>query len=158
MNTKKCATRLWSLTFACMCAAGLFWQLITITDIYFQYKVSTAVNIFTPDIIKPLDMTFCVDIKSVIQYERVNRDYNTNYKLVDGRVNINFKNWSIQNFFDYTPSNEIIIKKFYYKRNKDARLILVDRNISNKIDVIKFLIRNKVCYKISIKTDGPLKH
>lgn len=158
MITMKIATRLWSSNYACMCAAGLVWQLTTIIDLFFQYKVSTAVNIFTPAMLEPLAMTLCVNIAGVVDHEKMNKDLGTNYSKNDnGRIKLDFTNLSFQTLFDYTPSNDSILQQFSFKTKK-SRLKHIKDNVSNNVDVIKFLQRIYVCYTITVKGDEALKY
>lgn len=152
MKIKKMLTQLVSWLFIGFCASGLLWQLISITDKYFRYHVVSSTIVFTPDVTKPLAMAVCVDLASIIDYKRMNRDFKTSYyKKATGLVNININNLTIKTLFDYTPSNDSILKKFSYKSKGQTKLTKVDKNVNDHVDVVKFLQRSYVCYKITLK-------
>ena len=149
----KIIPRLWSFLFILMCAAGLLWQLITIIDLYFQFKVTTTTNVFTPEVLNPLAMTFCVKIHEVIDHQRLKQDFGRNYSN-----NAILHNLTIQNLFDYTPSNDGIVLQFSYKTSKFSRHKDVLANISNHLDITKFFQRWYVCYKIKLRGDEQLNY
>ena len=147
----KIISRLWSFLFMLLCAAGLLWQLITIIDLYFQFKVTTTTNVFTPEVLNPLAMTFCVKIHEVIDHQRLKQDFGRD----DDDI---LHNLTIQNLFDYTPSNDGIVLQFSYKTSKFSRHKDVLANISNHLDITKFFQRGYVCYKIRLKKDEQLNY
>lgn len=79
MQLKRMMSRVWSWFFICLCATGLIWQLTSIIDQYFKFKVSTLINVFSPEIIHPHAMTICLYLSNVVDYERLNKDLNTTY-------------------------------------------------------------------------------
>src|SRR5438874_746028 len=83
MNCAKILLRLSSWLFICLCAAGLLWQLVTITDQYFKYKVTTLTIIFTPDMIEPTAITMCFNLFGVLDFIGLKRDLNISVQLED---------------------------------------------------------------------------
>ena len=141
-----------------MCAGGVLWQLIVISELYFQYKVSTTTNVFTPETLNPLAMTLCVQIAHVADLERVKQDFKITTLPNDAYGDVDFKNWTLRQLFDYTPSSDTILVKFFYKTKNAAELIEVSSNVNRHIEVVKFLQRVYVCYKITLKDDQPIKY
>lgn len=146
-------TRAVSLFFTLLCIGGLLWQLITIFNLYFQYRVSTAINVFTPEVLDPLAMTFCVKMLEITDIKKANQDLKTNYLLKDVLDEL-----SIQNLFDYTPSKESVLLNVEYKTMKFFKLRNVTENVNNHVTIQKFMQRGYVCYKISLKEEERLMY
>ena len=156
MNATKIISSFCSAIFIALCASELFWQLTSITDEYFRYKVLTSTLILTPQTVDPLAMTLCVVIKSVFDYESANRDLKTKYRRDSyGHVKVGW-DVGIKNMFKYTPPDNKILKWLIYK--VDKRRHAPRANLSFAVEVTKFFIRNFVCYKIALKGDRPLTY
>ena len=130
-----------------LCASVLIWQLTTVINEYFRYKVATSTNVFTPDVMKPRAMTACVN--DGVDFKRMNRDFNTTYD--DGYLDIELQNISVRNWFDYTVSNETVLQAVAYKSKDQSEPIYVFQNISDHVDILKFFTKTFVCYKIVVK-------
>lgn len=98
-------------------------------------------------------MTLCVKIADVLDITRLNRDLSTNYT----EATIEVPKLSLKNLFDYTPSSDII-DKLKYKTKNNTRLKEFNNTVNDKLDVIKFLYRRNVCYKIVFKGDESIEH
>lgn len=162
MKSGKIISRLFSWFFITMCTAGLLWQLTAIIDQYFRYKVSTVVHVFTPDVIDPLAMTFCVPIHDVLDFKRMNMDLNLKNTYQDKwDLLSDYENLTIRHLFDYVPSNDSTVEYVEYKTKKNSALESAsceDPNWTDKIEIIKFLYDKEVCYKILLKKDEQLRY
>ena len=159
-------TRVSSLAFVGFCAAGLIWQLIAVTDQYLKFKVSTVIDVFTPDVIKPTAMTLCVESFRVLDYDRVNQELKTRMSITDSGAVLNLEvvqNMSLRQWFSFTPSNESILTYGSFKARNDSVHIswgpLFRQNlIYEYFKVTKFLYRIYVCYKITVKNRETLSY
>ena len=162
MHVKKLIFRLSSWLFMCMCTLGLLWQLISIVDEYFRYRVSSTTSVFTPEVIDPLSFTICVFFNSVLDFDRLNREVKTNFTQFDKRgviaMDLSDDLLSVKHLFDYTPSKESILLEFFFKPKKSPQLTRVSENITNRVSIVKFLNRCYVCYQITVKEDEALRY
>lgn len=157
MNSKKMVSRFWSCMFMLVCAAGLLWQLTSVIDLYFQYRVTTSTFIFRPEAVNPLGVTLCVNWRTVFDYKRANRDLNRNItKDSYGYANIYWHNMEVPYVFKYTPRTDEVLDKFNYKTKNKSHPMHYAANISDHVDVQKFFVRKFVCYTIVVKGDEPL--
>ena len=140
---------LWSWLFKGLCLTGLLWQLVTIIDLYFKFKVSTATHVSTLDLIEPLATTLCVRLDDVLDIKRLNADLKTNYTKKN-------KSLSLRNLFDYTPSKDIVDELFY--KTKNSSKFKHTKDPKEVLHVTKFLHRQNVCYKIVLKNDEALEY
>ena len=149
-------TRLSSWTFMALCASVLLWQLTTVINKYFRYKVTTSTHVFTPDVIKPYAMTACVN--DGVDFKQMNRDLNTTYK--SGRLTglIGLPNVSVRKWFDYTPSNETVLGGIWYKSKEQSEPIHVSKNVRDHVDILKFFTKTFVCYKMVVKKSQQLSY
>ena len=155
MNLGKTMFRLYSWLFACFCTAGLLWQLVTIIDDYFKYKVTTSTIIFTPKIIEPTAVTLCFNLFGLLNLTGLKRDLNISVEIDESTDNPNDKdfvnNLTVRQLFDYTPSNNSIIKIIKYKlKYKSSSVVIPKGNLS----ITKFFRHLNLCYKIHIKNNN----
>ena len=153
MDPTKIISRLSSWLFICFCATGLLWQLVTIIEEYFRYKVITSTIIFTPDVIEPTALTICFRSLYLLDFIGLKRDLNifvsndTDFLTAEKLVN----NLTVRQLFDYTPSNNSIVAKVIYKRKDKNRLSDVPKN---NLSILKFFRHPNLCYKIQVKNNN----
>src|SRR5882757_3879143 len=76
-NLNKCL----NFIYLSFCFAGLLWQSTLIFDIYFQFRISSRISIFFPDIIDPYDVSICIRYTDVLDYNRLNRATKRNWSF-----------------------------------------------------------------------------
>ena len=150
-------SRVWSKIFNAVFAIGLLWQLASIINLYFQYRVSTSTSVFTHEVIEPLSIILCVKISHVFDLNRLNKDLGSNYIKNEQGLIEDFKNLTLENIFEYTPSTDILESLKFKTKNK-TMLVEYEQNVQDEVNVTKFIHRNDVCYKIVVKEDEPLDY
>ena len=137
MNFAKHIFRFSSCLFFCFCAAGLLWQLVTIIDEYFRYKVITSTSIFIPDIIEPTAMTIYCRSLHLLNFTGLKQDLNISISL-DTELSIAkqiVNNLTVKQLFDYTPSNNSIVDRMTYKPKDQSLPAVVP---SGNLNILKF--------------------
>ena len=152
MIPAKVLSRLSSSLFLCFCAAGLLWQLVTVTEEYFRYKVITSTIIFIPDTIKPTAITMCFNLFNVLNLVSLKRDMKIFLDKNNGQLTKEqlINNLTIRQLFDYTPSNDSIVSSMTYKLKNQSHPEVVSRG---NLSILKFLRQFNVCYKIQVKSN-----
>ena len=149
--------RFLSWMFNALVGIGLLWQLTSIIDLYFRYRVSTSTYVFTHKIIEPLSITLCVRMHDVMDIKRLNKNFNKKYKKNKKGLIQDFKNLTLENLFYYTPSTDILDSLKFKTKNKTMFMEYSD-NLKDVVNVTKFIHRNDVCYKIVVKGDESLDY
>ena len=122
-----------------MCAAGLLWQLCTVIDEYFKYKVTTSVQVLTPEVVTPLSFTFCVPMYQLVDHRR-----HDHRQL---RTRIMYKeNVTIRDLLDNLPlSNESVEGVFYTDKSANFAIFRED------LRKYKIHLKKKVSHAIKLR-------
>ena len=139
---------------ASLCFAGLLYQTWLICILYFQYKVTTSIEIYFPDTIPPHAVTFCTRFSDVLDFDKLNRETGRNwsYSLDYTMINRYHNELTVAQMFRYTPANHELLKKVIY-RNRSHLSELNDKEVPSKMRISKFLFLDHVCYKIGFKSN-----
>ena len=106
-------------------------------------------------------MTLCVDMRSVFDYKNLDKDLNKTMSKRDwdGQLNTNWNALTIRTLFKYTPANDSILQKIFYKIKHQSRPIQVNADsIAKHINILKFIYYNYICYQIALKKPESLSY
>ena len=152
--------------FLILAFAGLIWQLASICELYFRYKVVTRTTVFIPAIINPMAVNFCVEITNIFDYKRIRKSTGKNWTY-DGIISKNqsktelLHDFSVEQLFNFTPQEDDVVVQVAFTNSSLSSPIVVGGNDMKKlVKVDKYLYMNYVCYRISFMADEalPLQH
>ena len=142
--------------------AGLTWQLVSICQLYFQYKVVTRTTVFIPTIINSMALNLCVQMSSIFDYERIRNTtgYNWTYNAIMSKQQLFtdlLHDLTVEQMFEFTPQENDVVDQVVFSNSSLSNKILVVGNDAKKlVKVEKYLYMKYVCYRISFIRDEPL--
>ena len=142
--------------------AGLTWQLVSICQLYFQYKVVTRTTVFIPTIINPMALNLCLHVSSIFDYEgiRISTGKNWTYDAIISEQQSFTEllhDLTVEQMFQFTPQEDDIVNQFGFTNSSLSNKIAVKGNETKKLlKVQKYLYMKYVCYRISFIRDEPL--
>ena len=154
----------WS--FLILAFAGLTWQLVSICQLYFQYKVVTRTTVFIPTIINPMALNLCVKIPYIFDYEgiRSSTGKNWTYDAIISEEQFRTEllhDLTVEQMFQFTPQENDVVDQFYFTSSSlSSDKNLVGNEAKKLVKVDKYLYMTYVCYRISFIGDEalPLRH
>ena len=148
----KLSLKLVSFVFWILCVIGMSYQLILILSIYFEYDVSTRVDIAIPSRISPQTVTLCTSYADVLDYNRLNRDTNRNWSYPQD-MNKRHQYQSeitVAEIFHFSPQNTSFLTGLWLKKGKSAKWFLYNNsNLSDVIIVKRFVYLEYICYSMT---------
>ena len=149
-----------SFSFHILCLIGAAFQIISMTSLYFQYRVSTVISIGIDEIIHPLATTLCVRYTDVLDYDRIRKETGRGWQYSrDLTVIKSYKqNLTAKEIFTFTPKVEETLKHIRFRKLGSYRMFRLSKTTG--VDVEKFLYSEFICYKISLKRNNrkPMPH
>ena len=150
--------------FLSLAFAGLIWQLMSICQLYFQYKVVTRITIFIPTIINPLALNLCLKMPLIFDYEGIRNSTGNNWTydaIISGRrlatENKLMHNLTIEQMFKFTPQeNDVVDRVRLTNSSLSSDLVVQGDDAKKLVKVDKYLYMIYVCYRISLIRDEPL--
>ena len=148
--------------FLILAFAGLIWQLVSICELFFQYKVVTRTTVFIPSIINPMALNLCVQISSIFDYEGIRNitGKNWTYDAVISQLQLEIEllhDLTVEQIFNFTPQEDDLVEKVIFTNSSVSKKITVEgKDVKKLVKVDKYLYIPFVCYKISLIGDEPL--
>ena len=142
--------------------AGLTWQLVSICQLYFQYKVVTRTTVFIPTIINPMALNLCVQMTTIFDYERIRNTtgYKWTYDAIASQQQLFtdlLHDLTVEQMFEFTPQENDVVDEVNFKNSSLSTEVRVKGNDAKKlVKVDKYLYMIYVCYRISFVGDEPL--
>ena len=142
--------------------AGLTWQLVSICQLYFQYKVVTRTTVFIPTIINPMALNLCVQMTNIFDYERIRNitGYNWTYNAIMSKQQLFtdlLHDLTVEQMFEFTPQENDVVDQVGFTNSSLSSEIIVKGNDAKKlVKVDKYLYMVYACYRISFIGDKPL--
>jgi hypothetical protein len=145
-----------SQIFTIAAIAGLIWQIVTISCLYFSYDVRTRLMVAIPDFIATESVSFCSRYTDIIDFEALNKETGRSwsYSLSHDLIRKYQDELSIAQLFKYTPKEDTIISKILF-RNNDSYIgqEAIGDTVVKDFSVEKYLYLEYMCYKVSYQQD-----
>ena len=148
--------------FLILAFAGLTWQLVSICQLYFQYKVVTRTTVFIPTIINPMALNLCVQMKSIFDYESIRNSTGKNwtYDAIISEEQLRTEllhDLTVEQMIQFTPQENDVVDHFTFTNSSLSNTKTVEGNeVQKLVKVKKYLYMKYVCYRISFIEDKPL--
>ena len=153
-------SRLIIILIAC---CGLIFQIINISDRYFQFKTRTIIGITNPLHINIPTLSTCWDSEDVLEISEIEEKLNISFPSTEQiKKNLTLywnaaENLNASDYFDFTPSNESILENDtgcsirYPGRVSPQYPYPPSKECYERFNISKFLHRGMMCYSFSLK-------
>ena len=141
-----------SFVFWILCAIGMSYQLILIFRIYFEYDVSTRVDITIPSVVSPQTVTLCTHFVDVLDYNRLNRNTNRNWSFTeDLDIRHQYQNEiTVEEIFHFSPENTSFVIALWLKKEKSAKWFFYNNSdFYDFVTVKRFVYLEYICYSMT---------
>ena len=141
-----------------ICFAGCLYQVLDISKTYFSYDSKTTVSITIVAEMEIPMLSTCWELKEVMDFDELNHDHGFAIPNTNDKFNNLLDTMTVRQIFNYTPDIDSIIKKCQVRLPNDYTYRRPDYNASEcseLFDVQKYIHRQEVCYKKTMK--GKLK-
>ena len=148
--------------FLILAFAGLIWQLVSICELYFQYKVVTRTTVFIPTIIDIMALNLCIKISLIFDYERIRKSTGNNWTydaIISKEQSTDelLHDLTVEQMFEFTPQEDDVVEGVQYSNSSLFKKIKVEGIDAKKlVKVEKYLYMTYVCYRISFIGDEAL--
>ena len=147
--------------FCLTCVCGLLWQIVCISQLYFAYKVTTAIRIGIPETIYPTSFTLCTRFTDVVDYPRISKETGRDWKFSTTGPDIKRyqDEMTLKEIFEYTPAIDTVVKRAIM-RNGDSyeRYDLNDAQVYEYFEATKYFYLEHMCYRIRKKSAHPMPY
>ena len=148
--------------FLILAFAGLIWQLVSICQLYFQYKVVTRTTVFIPKIINPMALNLCIMMSSILDFDGIRKSTGNNWTY-DALISEQqlftelLHDLTVEEMFRFTPQENDVVDQVSFTNSSLCSEIKVKGIDAKKlVKVDKYLYMIYVCYRISLIGDEPL--
>lgn len=134
------------------CIAGATYMVVNMTRLYFEYRVTTVINIQIDDMVSPYATTICVRYTDILDYQRLEQETGRKWRHVrDLEAVMKYKeNLTVAEIFEYTPGKEGIVDSIIF-RVKGTYQMFHSKGVKD-LETKKFLFSEFICYKIALKS------
>ena len=153
MKMKWCK-RLSTVTLQLFTLTALSWQVISMSMLYFRFKVVTEIDIKIPERVVTSTINLCTRFTDVLDFDAINRDLNRSwfYSLNQEHVYEYQDALTIGQIFTYSPDVMEVIDKITYRDGKTfAAITAVGADVHKIIAVSKYLNMDHVCYRFIMR-------
>ena len=141
-----------SFVFWILCVFGMTYQLVLIFKIYFEYDVSTRVDIAIPSRVSPQTVTLCTHYADVLDYDRLNRHTNRNWTFTeDLDQRHQYQNEiTVEEIFHFSPENTSFVIALWLKKEKSAKWYYYNNSdLYDYVTVKRFVYLEYICYSMT---------
>ena len=148
--------------FLILAFAGLIWQLVSICQLYFQYKIVTRTTVFIPKIMNPMALNLCIMMSSIFDFDGIRKSTGNNwtYDAVISEEKLRnelLHDLTVEQMFKFTPQENDVVDQVGFTNSSLSSEIIVKGNDAKKlVKVDKYLYMIYACYRISYIGDEPL--
>ena len=145
-----------------LCAlSGLLYQEYQLSSVYFQYPISTKVDISIPDLLEAQAITLCIRYPDILDFDRLSRMRGRegwSYKKImngdlasDNFVRFVQDNMTIGEIIEYTPNVNTVLTKAAFRRRNSYEVTYLDtpEKVYQHFYVKKYVYLEYVCYSIN---------
>lgn len=151
-----------NVLFSLCCMCGLIWQLVLVSELYFEYKVSTRIQISIPEKIEAVGTSFCTRFTDIIDYPRLNSETGKDYAYNPwdgGEIQHLQDILTVKEIFDFTPGENDSIKTLYYRKNNSyERKSVPAPDVYEFIEIKKYVYLEHMCYRFGIRNASTMSY
>ena len=131
---------------------GMCWQLLVMSDLFFQYNVVTHLDMRLPNVIETEVVTMCSRYTDVLNYSAIDADLSRGWNYTQDVSTIHSYQgaMSINDIFKYKPNVSQVFNKLHYRPAAPMMTMHViegHENVLQLFYVTKFLNQQHVCYQ-----------
>lgn len=134
---------------------GFFYQIGNILDEYLEYETTTRLTVGIPETLRVPDLSACIVVSDVFDYDRYNRDHNTNLENVNSSdfdaATVLVNKVNLNALFNYTPAINSYVTECRFRQPKafDYEL-LHSSNCMKYFTIRKYFLQEYMCYWIGL--------
>lgn len=154
MDTRKRNLVFASGVFVISCTIGLIYQTVSMSQLYFDYKTTTSIEIAVPDEINPLATSLCLNYIDILDYKRLNNMTGRRWSFLSQMTTKqNYAdNLTVAEIFNFTPEPTSILSRAMFRTKASFNITTAVGDETNKyFNCSKYLYLDYMCYKFSQK-------
>lgn len=138
--------------FKACCVIGFTFQLVSILQLYFEYRTITEIKLITLKTLTPPDLTICTRYVDVIDYKLLARDTGLRFKLDVLRIS-GEQAWEVQEkltireILNYTPDSKNLVSSCVTRSPVDYAMT-TRSDCSQEFKIEKFFNAEYVCFRL----------
>ena len=148
-----------SFIFVIACGVGLVMQMLSMSQLYFSYKISTSIKIGIPGVISSDATSLCASYLDILDYEALNRKTGRNWSYAPDYEKLHKyqDELYISEIFEFTPHEQEIMAEISFRDHHSFTILnATGSDCYLHFNVSKYIYLEQMCYRISPLASSPM--
>lgn len=149
--------KIYTLIFKAICFIGCCFQINEILQDYLKYNTTTLIEIQLADNIAAPDVSYCIRVSDVFDYDRYNKLNKVKLPFIEGNALFNTISMTnsvlVKDIYDFTPNSSLLIKSCTIRKYNSYRQEFHDKTTCNRhFSIMQFILDEFICYRFHLRT------